>query len=138
MLLRGGQDSKLEALKSVPLFAGLSTRDLAAIKRIADEIDLPAGKDLIREDEPGRQFMILLEGEAVVRRRGRKINVIGPGDFLGEIALLSSRLTTATVTTSTPVRLVVITRPDFSRLLRDSSRIQLRVLSALAERVPAD
>jgi CRP-like cAMP-binding protein len=132
------QDPKLDALKRVPLFAGLGKGDLAAVGRIAEEIDFQAGKELIREDEPGRQFFVLLEGEAVVRRRGRKVNVVGPGDFFGEIALLSSRPTTAAVTTTTPVLLVVITRASFDRLLRENPSIQLKVLKALAERAPND
>ena len=101
------QDKKLQALKNVPLFGGMSKRDLTEVARIADELDFSAGKELIRENEPGRQFFVLLEGEAVVRRRGRKVNTLGPGDFFGEIALLSERPTTATVVTTDP-----FSRPD--------------------------
>jgi CRP/FNR family transcriptional regulator, cyclic AMP receptor protein len=137
-LRRIAQDSKLLALRNVPLFAGLSKRDLSAVGRIAEELDFSADKELIREGESGRQFFILFDGEAVVRRRGRKVNTLGPGDFFGEIALLSSRPTTASVTTSAPSRLAVITRASFNRLLRDSPQFQLRVLSALAERLPGD
>jgi len=135
--LRGTrQDNKLEALKNVPLFGGLSKRDLSAVARIADELDFPAGKELIRENESGRQFFILLEGEAVVRRRGRKVNMLGPGDFFGEIALLSERPTTATVVTTEPALVAIITRASFDRLMRTSPQVQLKVLKALAERVP--
>ncbi len=130
------QDHKLQALKNVPLFGGLSKRDLSAVARIADELDFPAGKELIRENEPGRQFFILLEGEALVRRRGRKVNTLGPGDFFGEIALLSERPTTATVVTSEPALVAIITRASFDRLMRTSPQVQLKVLKALAERVP--
>lgn len=137
-MLRTRKDSKLEALKNVPLFAGLSKRDLSAVGRIADELDFPAEKELIREDEPGSQFFILLEGEAVVRRRRRKVNTLGPGDFFGEIALLSDRPTTATVATSTPACVAIITRTSFNQLLRGSPQVQLKVLKALADRVPDD
>jgi CRP-like cAMP-binding protein len=131
-------DPKLQSLKAVPLFAGLKKGDLAAVARIADELDLPAAKTLITEGEPGRQFFVLLEGVAVVRRKGRKLRELGAGDFFGEIALLSDRPTTATVTTIGPARLVVITRTNFGRLLRDSPSVQWSVVNALAERVPAD
>ena len=131
-------DRKLTALKAVPLFAGLNRRELAAVGRIADELDLPAGKVLIREGTLGRQFFVLLEGEAVVRRRGRKLATLGGGDFFGEIALLSPRATTATVTTTTPSRVVVITRAGFSQLLRGSAEVQWAVIQALTRRVPAD
>jgi CRP-like cAMP-binding protein len=131
-------DLKLEALKRVPLFAELGKRELAAVGRVADDIDLAAGKELIRENEAGRQFFVLLEGEAVVRRRGRKVNALGPGDFFGEIALLSDRPTTATVTTTTPVVVAVITRASFRRVIRDNPAIQLKLLKVLAERLPND
>jgi CRP/FNR family transcriptional regulator, cyclic AMP receptor protein len=137
-VVRGRKDSKLEALKGVPLFAGLSKRDLAALGTIADELDVQAGKELIGANEPGRQFFVLLEGEAVVRRNGRKVNTLGPGDFFGEIALLSDRPTTASVTMTSAGLVVVITRGSFNRLLREAPPLQLKVLAAVVERLPAD
>jgi CRP-like cAMP-binding protein len=131
-------DPKLTALKSVPLFRGLPKPELAAIARIADELDLPAGKVLIREGTYGRQFFVLLDGEAVVRRRGRKVATLGAGDFFGEIALLARRATTATVTATAPSRVLVITRAGFRQLLRTSPEVQWAVIQALARRVPAD
>jgi CRP-like cAMP-binding protein len=133
-----GSNSKLDLLAKVPLFAGLSKRDLQRVARIADEIDLREGKELIGEGSYGREFYVLLDGNAEVRRKGRKVNTMGPGDFFGEIALLSDRLTTATVTTTEPARALVITRASFKGLLRDEPRVQLKVLQALADRVPVD
>jgi voltage-gated potassium channel len=132
------RDPKLIALKAVPLFAGLRRPGLAAVARIADELDLPAGKVLIAEGSLGRQFFVLLEGAAVVRRRGRKLATLGDGDFFGEIALLARRRTTATVTTTAPSRVLVITRAGFGQLLRTSPEIQWAVIQALARRMPAD
>jgi CRP/FNR family transcriptional regulator, cyclic AMP receptor protein len=136
--MRRRTDSKLDALKQVPLFAGFGKRDLAAVGRIADELDVPAGKVLIREGELGRQFFILLEGEAEVRRRGRRINTLKRGDFFGEISLLSDKKTTATVTTTSDARVALITRPSFKRLLRESSTVKMSVIAALVQRVPSD
>jgi CRP-like cAMP-binding protein len=130
--------SKSDVLKRVPLFEACSKSDLAKIGRIADEIDLPQGKELIREDELARQFFILTDGSAEVRRKGRKVNTIGPGDFFGEIGLVTDRRTSASVTTVEPVRALVITRASFKTLLRNSPEIQLKVLQALAERVAGD
>ncbi len=137
-MARGSKNSKVDALKGIPLFAGMSKRDLAMLGTIADDLDVPAGKELIVADEPGRQFFVMLEGEAVVRRKGRKVNTLGPGDFFGEIALLSDRPTTASVTMTSPGVVVVITRGNFSRLLRESPPLQLKVLTAVAERLPGD
>ncbi len=137
-MLGARQDSKLQALKNVPLFAGFAKRDLTRVGRIADELDVAAGKELIRENEHGSQFFILLEGEAEVRRRGRKVNTLRAGDFFGEIALLTDRLTTATVTTTVPARVAIITRGSFNRLMRETPQLQLKVLKAVAERLPDD
>jgi CRP-like cAMP-binding protein len=89
----------------------------------------------MREGEPGREFYVLLEGTAKVTKNGRKINELGPGDFFGEIALVSRSGRTATVTTTSPARALVITDRDFRTLLDRSPKIQLRVLEALADRL---
>lgn len=128
-------NAKLEAIAGAPLFARLSRRELAEIAAIADEVDLPSGRTLMREGERGREFFVLLDGTVEVRKNGRKINELGPGDFVGEIALVSGAPRSATVTTTSPVRALVITRPAFRGLLDRSPRVQLRVLEALAERL---
>jgi CRP-like cAMP-binding protein len=130
--------SKTDVLKKVPLFEECSKADLAKVARVADEIDLKEGKELIREGELARQFFILTDGWADVRRNGRKVNTLGPGDFFGEIGLVTDRLTSASVTTTTPARALVITRASFKSLLRDSPEIQLKVLKALAQRISGD
>ena len=122
----------------MPLFSGLSKKGLNEIAKIADEIDLAAGKELIREDEPGRQFFVLIDGEAEVRRKGRKINTMGPGDFFGEISLVTERPTTATVKLTEPATALVISRPAFRRMLLAEPAVQLQVLEALADRVFGD
>jgi CRP-like cAMP-binding protein len=131
------KNAKVELLKGVPLFARCSKKELAEIATIADEIDLPEGKQLTKEGGRGREFFVLLEGEADVRRKKRKVKTLGPGDFLGEIALVTKVPRTATVTTSTPVRALVVSEQNFRRLLERSPDVQIKVLEALAERVAA-
>jgi CRP-like cAMP-binding protein len=130
-----GKDGKVELIRKVPLFSKLSKTGLREVASIADEIDLPEGKALTREGDPGREFIVILEGEADVTQRGRRIRQLGKGDFLGEIALVTKQPRTATVTTTAPVRALVVTERDFSRLLRDSPQISQGVLEALAERL---
>jgi len=77
------KDAKVELLRHVPLFERCSKRELQEIARIADELHLPAGRRLAAEGAPGHEFMIVVEGTAEVRRSGRKINLLGSGDFLG-------------------------------------------------------
>lgn len=130
-----GRNAKVDLIRSVPLFGRCTRAEVAEVAHIADEIDVPEGKELMREGDRGREFFVLLEGSAVVRRGGRKVNVLGPGDFFGEIALVSRSPRTATVTTTSPARLLVITGGSFRALLEHSPRIQLRVLEALADRL---
>ena len=129
------KDQKVELIKAVPLFAGLSKAQLGHIAQIADEVDVGEGKELIAQGDRGRQFFVLVEGGADVRRNGRKVNTLQDGDFFGEIALVSDRPTTATVTATRPSRLLVVTASGFRRLLRESPDVQLKVLQALADRV---
>jgi CRP/FNR family transcriptional regulator, cyclic AMP receptor protein len=131
------KDAKLELLKGVPLFARCTKKELAEIATIADEIDLVEGKQLTKEGSRGREFFVLVEGSADVKRKRRKIGTMGPGDFLGEIALVTKTPRTATVTTTSPVRALVVSEQNFRRLLERSPEVQIKVLEALAERVAA-
>jgi CRP-like cAMP-binding protein len=130
------RNQKVELLREVPLFANLSKRELEEVARIADEIDFPDGRQLIREGARGREFFVLLDGAVEVTQDGHRINQLGAGDFFGEIALmLPSSVRTATVTASTPVEALVVTGPDFRSLLQRSPKIELKVLKAAAERL---
>jgi CRP/FNR family cyclic AMP-dependent transcriptional regulator len=129
------RNEKVDWIRHVPLFSQCSKRELAQIAGIADELDLSDGKILIREGERGREFFVLLEGNADVTKDGRHVNTLGPGDFFGEIALVSHSPRTATVTASSPVHTLVITERSFRRLLDDQPEIQRKVLLALAERL---
>lgn len=125
----------MNLLKQVPLFSACSKRELEQLAQAADEIDLEVGTKLTREADTGREFVIIVEGEAEVKRRGRRIRSLSAGDFVGEIALLTGSPRTATVTTTTPVRALVLTDRAFRRLLADSPAIAPKLLAALAERV---
>ena len=129
------RNEKVELIKKVPLFANCSKRELEEIAHIADEIDLNEGKEMTREGSRGREFFVLLEGEADVTKQGRSINKLGSGDFFGEIALVADSPRTATVTATSPVRALVITDRSFRRLLEEQPEIQTKVLQELAERL---
>jgi CRP/FNR family cyclic AMP-dependent transcriptional regulator len=129
------KNAKLELLKGVPLFAHCSRKELEEVGKIADELDFREGKELTREGSRGREFFVLLEGTAEVTQGKRKIAALSDGDFFGEIALVSDVPRTATVTTVSPVRALVITDRSFKRLLERFPQVQLKVLRALAERI---
>jgi CRP-like cAMP-binding protein len=130
------RDHKADVLRTVPLFDGCSKRELQKIAAIADEVDLRAGKVLTRQGGTGREFFVLLEGSVDVVRDCKRINTLGPGDFFGELSLISRKPRTATVTTTTPVRTLIVTETNFRRLLRDDPRISMKVLETVAERTP--
>jgi CRP/FNR family transcriptional regulator, cyclic AMP receptor protein len=133
--VRLGSDKKVELIRKVPLFSHLSRKQLAEIAKVADEIDLREGKEMTREGAAGREFFVILEGNADVRRQGRKINSLKPGDFFGEIALVTSVPRTATVAATSPVRALVVTDRSFKRLLEQSPDIKTRVMEAMAVRL---
>ena len=130
------KNAKVELIKGVPLFSGCSKRELLEIAHIADELDMDAGSELTREGARGQEFLVLVDGAADVHRKGRKINTLVRGDFLGEIALITGAPRTATVTTTAPSTMLVITARDFKALLRHMPSLQLKVLEALASRLP--
>jgi CRP/FNR family transcriptional regulator, cyclic AMP receptor protein len=136
VLLR--KDAKAELLKRVPLFAGCSKDELAEIAALADELSLSGERELTREGERGKDFVVLVEGEADVFRDGRLVAGLGPGDFLGEIALVTGEPRTATVKTRGPARVLVMSAPAFRTLMQDVPSISLNVLMAVAARIPRE
>ena len=132
------KDVKVEMISHVPLFAGCSKTELRKIAALADEIDLPAGTRLTKEGASVKEFVVIVQGRADVLRRGKKLRSLGNGDFLGEIALVTGAPRTATVTTTEPTRALVIAAPAFRTLLRNTPSMQLKVLDALASRLPPE
>ena len=130
------KDAKVELLQRVPLFERCSKRELHEIAGLADELDVPSGRTLTTEGRTGYEFVVIVDGTASVKRKGRTINTLRSGDFLGEIALVTGTPRTATVATTSQSRVLVLTARDFRRLLRDTPSIQLKVLEALAARLP--
>jgi CRP/FNR family cyclic AMP-dependent transcriptional regulator len=132
------KDKKIELIAGVPLFADCSRRELRELAEVIDEVVVPADYQLTREGAAGREFVIIIDGAADVTRRGRKVNTLAAGDFLGEIALVSGQPRTATVKTTQPTHALVLTAPAFRSLLRRLPSMQWKVLEALAARLPPE
>ncbi len=132
------KNAKIELLKRVPLFERCSKSELQRVAALADEVSLPADRKLTREGEPGREFVVLVEGRVEVRRKGRLLRELSTGDFLGEIALVAEVPRTATVTTLGPVTILLMTARNFQTLLREVPSLQPKVLYALATRLPPE
>jgi CRP-like cAMP-binding protein len=132
------KDAKIELLKRVPLFERCSKSELRQIARLADEVNIPEGRELMREGERGQEFVVLVEGRAEVRRKGRRVRELSGGDFLGEIALVADVPRTATVKTLTAVDILLMTARDFRTLMREVPSLQPKVMYALAMRLPPE
>ena len=129
------RDTKVQALRRAPLFAGLSRKELTELAKVTEDVDFDTGKVLCREGQTGQEFFVIMEGEVEVTRRGKKLATSGSGDFFGEIALVENLPRTATVTAQTPIRSFVLTRRSFLRLLDEQPRVERKVMRALARRL---
>lgn len=132
------KDVKVEALGRTPLFEGLSKKELATLAAATDDLKVEAGTILCREGRTGHEFFVIVDGEADVTKGGRRLATRSGGDFVGEIALLTTKKRTATVTATTPLRCFVLTQSAFQRVLEENPSVQIKVLKALAERIAAD
>lgn len=129
------KDVKVGLLRDVPLFSECSRRQLGEIAAIADEMRFPAGRTLIEEGRPGREFFVVVEGTVEVRRRGRRVALVDGPSFFGEAALLTGKPRNASVTATSPLQTLVIGDRAFDRLLRGSPSIQRKLLASLAARL---
>lgn len=134
-LMRATEDPKLSFLRAVPLFDGLSKKELAQVARVADEVSIPEGKKLFAEGTLSNEFFIVIEGTVEVTRKGRHLMDCGPGDYLGDISLIVPGNRRASAVARTDVRSLVVTSRDFLRLLKDLPAVETKVLRYLATRV---
>ena len=132
------KNQKVELLKRIPLFAACTRAELIEVALIADEREAHAGDKLTGEGQPGREFFVLVGGAAIVQRRGRKLAELGPGDWFGEIAILTFKPRTATVTATSPVHLLVIRDRSFRKLVETTPRIAVKVLRTVGQRLERD
>jgi len=137
-MLQPMADPKLTALSRVPLFAHCTRRELQFIAQEGDEVDVAAGKTLIRQGRPGDTFYVQLEGESEVKVDGKRRRVLKAGDFFGEISMIDRGAGTATVTTLTPGRLFVMSHAQFRDAIKASDPLMVKVLMAMGERLRED
>jgi CRP-like cAMP-binding protein len=123
------------ALGRVSLVSGLSAKDLATIASVAEERDVPAGAVLTEQGQPGDEFFMIADGEVEVRLDDREIRRLGPGDYLGEIALMFGGKRTATAIAAGPTKLYVLGESAFTSLLRKQPRIEDKILTTVTERM---
>jgi CRP/FNR family transcriptional regulator, cyclic AMP receptor protein len=136
MLLRR-RSEKAEALKQVPMFAGLSRRQLEQVAQHVEEIEREADKVIVKQGHTGKDCMLILNGEARVDRDGVELARLTAGAVVGEMSLIDGKPRTATVTTTMPSTLLVIEGRAFDSLLETVPGLQRKLLLTLCERLRA-
>lgn len=129
------RDDKVELMRSVPLFIGLSEHELERLSSMADIVDLPKDRVILTQGQLGWEMFVMISGSAHVERDGKSFGEVGPGEVLGEIALLDGGPRTATVTLSQPSRMLVLARREFQTMLDEFPEIRLRILETVARRL---
>jgi CRP/FNR family transcriptional regulator, cyclic AMP receptor protein len=124
-------------LRSVPLFESLQVEERRVIAQHADEISVPEGNELVRQGEFAYEFFVIEDGTAEVVRDGERVAELGPGDFLGEMGIVSKAVRNATVVTTSPARVIVMTEQAFRSMARTSPAVADRITAAVEERCPA-
>ncbi|MFT5200844.1 MAG: CRP-like cAMP-binding protein [Candidatus Aldehydirespiratoraceae bacterium] len=125
----------VEQLAEIELFSELTKKELKRVASFMTPITVKAGRDLTVQGQPGREFMVIAEGEATVRRNGRVIAHFKPGDFFGELAVIAGVPRTATVTADTDMVVEVLNRREFSSMLDESAKIAKKVLVGAVKRL---
>ena len=121
-------------LESVPLFAGLSRKDLKAVARHADEVDLPSGAKIVEQGRLAYELFVIQSGTADVLVDGSRISQMGPGDVVGEIGVLETHMRTATVVATSPVTAIVIYGPELTALTESLPGVRTELDRLVAER----
>ena len=125
-------------LRGVPLFSRCSERELKFLASRTDDISVEAGRSLTRQGEPADTFYVLLDGDAQVEVDGKIRRALHAGDFFGEISMLDRGPATATVTTTSAARLMLMSHPQFRDAIKGNQDLLVRVLEVMGERLRAD
>ena len=134
-LRRGSRNAKVELLRGVSLFSACSNRELARIASLADEVEVPKGRAFIRQGEVGREFFVIVDGEAKVSLPGKRAKAVGPGTALGELALFDQAPRSATVSAESDMRLLVLDSRGFASLIREVPSVAGKLFQVMAQRL---
>jgi cAMP-dependent protein kinase regulator len=129
------EDMNPATIQSVPLLGEVPKRIRSQVVRWADELDAPAGTEIIRQGEYAQESYVIVEGEASVVKDGERIATLGPGEFFGEVGLLGHKTRTASVIARTPMRLLVLAPREFSSLLLAAPAVGERVRETARKRL---
>jgi CRP/FNR family cyclic AMP-dependent transcriptional regulator len=125
------------ALSQIPLFEGIERKDLERLARSFRERSFPEGQTVTKEGEPGTGFFVILEGSAHVSVHGRTVATLGPGEALGEMALLDEGPRSATVVAATDLHCIGLTPWEFRAFVEEHPSVAWALLQTLARRLRA-
>jgi CRP-like cAMP-binding protein len=108
---------------------------LRLFENAADAMNCPAGHEIFRTGDEGHEMYVVLDGEVELQRDGRRLNVVGPGSLLGEMALIGNHRRSATAVALTECRLVPVNERRFTYLVQQTPFFALHVMKVLADRV---
>jgi len=126
---------RIDWLRKVPLFSGLSGRDLDLVARQTDVVKAHEGKVLTRQGALGEEFLLIVDGSARVERDGKPIARLETGDFFGEMSLIDGKPRSATVIAEAPITLLVVDARSFRSLLDGVPGLRRKITVALCERL---
>jgi CRP-like cAMP-binding protein len=129
------KDARIELLRTVWLFERCTKKELEALAALSTPADLEAGKVLATQGEQGDQFFVIVSGKAEATREGVAIGTLGPGSFFGEMSLLERLPRVATVTTTEPTTVLVLTARAFDQLVASMPSVDRKMLIVLANRL---
>jgi len=125
------------ALSHVPLFSGFSKRALAALAKDTDVVSFSAGQKIVEEGMLGEAMFVILSGEATVLKGKRRLGIILPGDFFGEVAVLDGSPRSATVVAATPLVVIRLFRRTLLRFLEAEPQLAIKILDGIVRRMRA-
>ncbi|MDH4142772.1 MAG: cyclic nucleotide-binding domain-containing protein [Chloroflexota bacterium] len=128
-------DQKLDLLRTIPLFSALGKKEIARLGQLMDQIDVPAGRVLMRQGDIGHEMFVIISGKLTVERDGSLVAERGPGSVVGEIALLAEMPRTATVTVVEPAQVFAMGHREFHALMDEMPSVRTSVLEVLAGRL---
>lgn len=129
------QSAKVDVLAGVPLFSGLSKKELAEIARNVTEVEFVRGEFLMHEGEVGLEAFVILDGTVSVRRKGRKLAEATAGAVLGEMSIITDHRRNASVKAETFVTALLMSRREFNAVLDEHPQVAVKILRSVATRL---
>ncbi len=131
-------DDKIDHLEKIPLFAGLNRKELRFLAQMSSEASVHEGSVLVKQGEIGQEAMIIESGSAEVRKDGKKLDDLGPGDFFGEMSLINHMPRNADVVATSDMNLLVMNSREFSSVLAEYPEVAVKILKTVVKRLTSD